>query len=109
MIEPHIRHNNTIQTKGEGLRKTINIPFECEWPTTSMGADPLGFRIANQPYNFTTESSIVLKVKMTLYTDSTFQTTFEGRPVYGGCEQSGNVCQIWNLDHVRPFYNLSKN
>ena len=63
LIEPHIRHNNTIQTQGSNLRKTINIPFECEWPTTSMGADPLGFRINDDAYNFQTESNIILKVK----------------------------------------------
>ena len=39
----HLSHNKTH--KKDNFEKKINIPWECEWPTTSVGADPLGFRI----------------------------------------------------------------
>ena len=44
-VEPHIRHNNTIQTPAWKSDKKINIPWECEWPTTSVGDNPLGFKL----------------------------------------------------------------
>ena len=69
ILEPHIRHNNTIQTNGANLRKTISIPFECEWPTTSVGADPLSFTLGGTPYRFGTNENLILNVKMTLYQD----------------------------------------
>ena len=84
-IEPHIRHNNTVQTQ-PGIRKTIQIPFECEWPTTFAGDDPLGFRIGGGPaVEFTTASAIVLTARMTLFVDETFQTLHETQPTYGEC------------------------
>ena len=89
LIEPHIRHNNTIQTWGNNLRKTISIPFECEWPTSSVGADPLGFRIGGGGVEFATQSNIVLRTGMNLYTDESFLTPFEEQPTFGGCLPSG--------------------
>ena len=35
----------TWNPRKDNFEKKINIPWECEWPTTSVGADPLGFRI----------------------------------------------------------------
>ena len=60
-IEPHIRHNNTISTPPEKADKKIHIPWECEWPTTSVGDNPLGFKITgvnNVTFDTTQSKSI---------------------------------------------------
>ena len=55
-IEPHIRHNNSITTPANKMDKKIHIPWECEWPTTSVGDNPLGFRITG-PKNVTYDTT----------------------------------------------------
>ena len=51
-LEPHIRYSNTIQTPkgGSPTGKHISMPIECEWPTTSVGADPMGFTLGTYQY-----------------------------------------------------------
>ena len=51
-LEPHIRYFNTISTPKEGTNtgKQITMPIECEWPTTSVGAEPMGFTLGDVQY-----------------------------------------------------------
>merc|ERR1712062_690613 len=58
------------------------MPIECEWPTTSVGADPMGFTLGTYQYSFDTKNSMALKASLILYTDRNFTEPYLGRPVF---------------------------
>jgi len=84
LVEPHIRHNNTIRTSDPFHPRQITIPVECEWPTVADGDDPLGFNLrrGGGPSYFRTENSIDLSVEIKLFKTSSFTDAYGTKPQF---------------------------
>ncbi|CAG5110842.1 Oidioi.mRNA.OKI2018_I69.chr2.g5198.t1.cds [Oikopleura dioica] len=83
--EPHIRHNNTISTKGKYILKQISLPVQCEWPTSLPDQKPVAILVDSESFNpsyFKSEKDISLEVNIKIFTDESFSQAYEDTPNY---------------------------